>query len=222
MLDGDKSPAESGDKSPHSTAPRRQRPRLWTGLESLPAIEPRELRLSGAAPHMKTMLTFAAMLVVAPLVAATTLVCWQPDRWGGSVNPLAIAAIASFGVLSVPLWPTYIPALILTPLLMRRVSAHRAFVRLPLPVLVGLSLLVGAPAGACVLMPVALMASKDSRGSDLVLSWLATGAVSGAVTLTLISLIHRLVVTRAGPSATQNCSPAASPPTPAVKEGPDD
>jgi hypothetical protein len=169
---------------------------------------------------MKTMLTLMAMLVVAPLVAATTLVCWQPDRWGGSVNPLAIAAIAFFGVLSVPLWPTYIPALIITPLLMKRVSAHRSFVHLPLAVLVVLSILVGALAGSCVIMPVVLMASMDSTGSDLVLNWLATGAVSGAVTLTLISLIHRLVDARAEPSAAPNGGPATPPPIPTVTKGP--
>ena len=160
------------------------------------------------------------MLVVAPLVAATTLVCWQPDRWGGSVNPLAIAMIAFFGVISVPLWPTYIPAVIITPLIMKRVSAHRAFLRLPLPVLVGLSLLVGALAGSCVIMRAVLMASMDSTGSDLVLNWLTTGAVSGAVTLALISLIHRLVDTRAEPCASPNGGPATPPPIPTVTEGP--
>lgn len=169
-------------------------------------------------PHMRTTLTLVAMLVVAPLVAATTLVCWQPDRWGSSANPLAIATIAFFGVLSVPLWPTYIPALIITPLLMKRVSAHRTFVHLPLAVLVMLSILVGALAGSCVFTPVVLLASMDATGSGLVLNWLATGAVSGAVTLTLISLIHRFVDHRAEPSAALNVGPATPPPIPTVTE----
>jgi hypothetical protein len=169
---------------------------------------------------MKMMLTLMAMLVVAPLVAATTLVCWQPDRWGGSVNPLTIATIAFFGVLSVPLWPTYIPALIITPLLMKRVTAHRTFMHLPLAALVVLSILVGAIAGSCVIMPVVLLALMDTTGSDLVLNWLVTGAASGAVTLTLVSLVHRLVNARAEPSAAPNGRPATPPPILTVTDGP--
>ncbi|MEI6862499.1 MAG: hypothetical protein WCL04_09640 [Verrucomicrobiota bacterium] len=138
---------------------------------------------------MKTKLTFAALLVVAPLVAATTLVCWEPARWGGSISPLAIATMAFFGVLSVPLWPTYIPALIITPLVMKRVSASRVFMRLPLPALMGVSLLVGALAGFGVIMPVV----PELKDSDLVLMWASAGAAAGAVTLTLIFLIHRFV-----------------------------
>jgi hypothetical protein len=145
---------------------------------------------------MKTKLTFAALLVIAPLVAATTLVCWQPERWGGSINPLAIATIAFFGLLSVPLWPTYIPALIVTPLVMKWVSASQAFTRLPVAALVVLSLLIGALVGLGVIMPVVPMESKDP---DLILNWRSAGAVAGAVTLVVISLIHRFVPTSATP-----------------------
>jgi len=145
---------------------------------------------------MKTKLTFAALLVVAPLVAATTLVCWQPARWGGSINPLAITTIAFFGLLSVSLWPTYIPTLIITPLVMKRVSASQAFMRLPLAVLVVLSLLTGALAGLGVIMPVVPI---ESQNPDIILNWRSAGAVAGAVTLVVIALIHRFVPTPATP-----------------------
>ena len=82
---------------------------------------------------MKAILSIAAMLTVGPLVAVTTLVCWQSERWAGSLNPMAIVVMALFGLLTVPLWPTYIPALV----------------------------------------------------------WAVAGAVSGAVTLTLICLLYR-------------------------------
>lgn len=170
---------------------------------------------------MKTTLTLVAMLVIAPLVAAAILVGWQPDRWGGSVNPLAtIAGMAFFGVFTVPLWPTYLPSLIIIPLVMKRVAASRAFVRLPILILSVLSLVVGALAGSCVIVPIAfLMASNDSTGSDLFGNFLAAGAVSGAVTLTLISLIHRLVGPDAGQYSSRNVGPATPPPIPTATEG---
>jgi hypothetical protein len=140
---------------------------------------------------MKAVLSVAVMLTVAPLVAVTTLVCWEPERWGGSLNPLAIAVMALFGLLSVPLWPTYIPAIIITPLLMSWISTHRAFGRLSLPIFLGFSLLVGAVAGVCVMIPLILMALNDSSDSHQALAWMGAGAVSGAVTLTLICLLYR-------------------------------
>jgi hypothetical protein len=150
---------------------------------------------------MKAVLSVVVMLTVAPLVAVTTLVCWEPERWGGSLNPLAIAVMALFGLLSVPLWPTYIPALIITPLLMNWVSAHRAFGRLSLPIFLGLFLLVGAVAGVCVMIPLILMALNDSLDYHQALTWVGAGAVSGAVTLALICLLYRYEEHRAEPNA---------------------
>jgi hypothetical protein len=168
---------------------------------------------------MKTILTVVTMLTVAPLIAATTLVFWVPDRFGGS-SLLAIPAMAFFGVISVPLWPTYIPALVVTPLVMNRVARFRAFVRLPLPVLGGLSLLVGAPAGVCVMIPVLQLSLNSPSDSGLALMWAGAGGVSGAITLTVISFIHRLAGPRAEPNAAPNDGPATPPPIPRVTEGP--
>jgi hypothetical protein len=160
---------------------------------------------------MKTILTFGLMLIVAPLVAATTPVCWQPGCWGGSMNPLGIVGIALFGVLSVPLWPTYIPSLIITPIVMKRLSTSRAFLELPLPIFPGVSVLIGALSGCCVIFPLVLGTSRDSTGSDLVLNWLAAGAASGAVTLTLVALIYRLL----GPGQQPGAAPNEEAATPA-------
>lgn len=131
------------------------------------------------------------MLTIAPFAAAATLVCWSLDRWGGSLNPLNIAIMAFFGLFTVVVWPTYIPAIILAPLLMRRIASYRAFTALPLPLLVGLALLLGSVAGVCVLAPVVFLSLSDSRA--LVLNWVGAGAVSGALTLTVIFLIYRYV-----------------------------
>jgi hypothetical protein len=169
---------------------------------------------------MKAILSVLAMLTVAPLVAATTLVCWQPERWGGSLNPLAIAVMAFFGLFTVPLWPTYIPALIITPLLMNWISAHRGFGRLPLPVLLGLSLPVGAVAGVCVTMPLFLVALHDSSDYHQALPWAGAGAVAGAITLTLICLLYRYEGRRAELAAPPNGGPAKLFGNSGVAEGP--
>ena len=129
------------------------------------------------------------MLTIAPVAAVTTLVCWSPERWGGSLNPLHILVMAFFGLFTVFLWPTYIPAIVLTPHLMRRIAAREAFTRAPLPLLIATSMLIGAGAGICIFAFVIFMSLADS--SELALSWMTAGAVSGALTLSVICLIYR-------------------------------
>lgn len=129
-----------------------------------------------------------AMLTVAPLVAATTLVCGWPECWGGTVNPLVIVAMSCFGLVTVPLWPTYIPAIILTPWLVRQVAARRTFADAPLPLLLLPVMLVGALGGLCVMAPVILLSLGDASYAR---QWETAGAISGAVTSAVICLIFR-------------------------------
>jgi hypothetical protein len=140
----------------------------------------------------KTIRSVIAMVILAPLVAATTLVCGWPERWGGSISPLAIITIGFFGLITTPLWPTYIPAIILTPLLMRKIAPHRLFMKLPIMVLMLMSLLLGAVGGVCVMFPVIRISLQD--GADCAVQWEMAGAFSGAITLTVICLIHRDVL----------------------------
>jgi hypothetical protein len=127
------------------------------------------------------------MLTVSPILAATTLVCWNPERWGGSLNPLSILVMAAFGIITIPLWPTYIPALAVTPFIMRRIAELRVFKRLPLPLILAVSLVIGAFAGIGVIS--IIVPWHESK--DLVLNWASAGAVSGGFTLALISFIYR-------------------------------
>ena len=105
------------------------------------------------------------------------------------MSPLNIIVIAFFGLFTVALWPTYIPAIIVAPLWMRWVAAHRVFRTCPLPLLFGLSLSIGAMAGVCVLAFVIFLSWTDS--AELALNWAAAGAVAGALTLSVICLIYR-------------------------------
>ncbi len=134
------------------------------------------------------------MLIVAPLVATTTLVCCHPD-WGGGVEQAIfdIPIMALFGLITVPLWPTYIPAIVLTPLMMRRVAAWQSFHSTPLPVVILFSMIIGSLFGVLILAPVIVMSIHHNEG--LYRDWIFAGAVSGAVTLTCICVIHR----RSGP-----------------------
>jgi hypothetical protein len=128
------------------------------------------------------------MLALAPLVACATAVCLEPSRWGGSINPVNIIGMALFGLVTVPLWPTYIPSLILTPLVMRRVARSQYFRTMHLSLLIGISFLVGAIAGSLVLIPLVLMSLKEPK---LAMSWAIAGGLAGSVTLCVIVLIYR-------------------------------
>jgi hypothetical protein len=156
------------------------------------------------------------MTTVAPVAAATTLVCWNPGRWGGSFNPLAILGMAFFGLITTPLWPTYIPALALTPMAMRRIAAWRAFRTLPLALIVSVSLVIGAVAGFAVIS--IIVPWNDSP--DLIGNWVSAGVVSGAVTLAIISLIHRWTPSRAELGGAPNGGQVLPPVIRAAASGP--
>jgi hypothetical protein len=138
---------------------------------------------------MKAFFCVMAMLTVSPVLAVTTLVYSHSDRWSKSGDLLSILAMSVFGVLTTPLWPTYIPTIVFGPSIMRQIATHRAFKTLPLPAILGISLLVGALAGVCVMGPIIFASLQDSGGSPL--DWVCAGAVSGGLTLALVSLIYR-------------------------------
>lgn len=127
------------------------------------------------------------MLTVAPLTVSAALFIQEPSRWG-SGNPLNIIVMAVFGLMSVPLWPTYIPALVFTPILMKRLSMSARFLRLSPLVLSAGSLVSGAIAGLLVLLPMILL-SLDTQ--PLVVQWMTAGALAGAITLTAIVFVYR-------------------------------
>jgi hypothetical protein len=136
---------------------------------------------------MRRWFSIVAMLTIAPVVAATTLNCFYPESFGGLLNPLSIAGMAIFGLVTVPLWPTYIPSIILVSWLMNRISVVQALMRIPLPVLIGLSVLIGSLGGMLVMMPVVVQSQCNALG------WIMAGTVSGAITLPAICIVHRYV-----------------------------
>ena len=137
---------------------------------------------------MRISLTLLCMLTVAPLAAVIALIVLWPDRWANPFNPLAVFGMWFFGFFTTPLWPTFIPAVFLTPWIMGRVAKHPGYSRSPLMLLLVLAMVIGALAGVCVMSPLALL---DSGEPDTAFMWMGTGAVSGAVTLTIVALLHR-------------------------------
>jgi len=135
----------------------------------------------------KGVICVIMILTVAPILVSTTLVCLEPSRWGGSIDPITIVSMAILGLLSTPLWPTYIPALIIAPLLMRKVAHNHSFRTIRLSILIGISLIVGGIAGGLVLVPVIIMSLNELR---LAVSWAIAGVVSGAVTFCLIVIMY--------------------------------
>lgn len=164
---------------------------------------------------MRAILTTLAMTTVAPVTAVTTLLCWNPERWGGSIDLLNILVMSLFGVITIPLWPTYVPAIALTPLVMGKISTWHVFRRLPLVVILCIFFVMGAFAGLGVIS--IIVPWDDSL--DLILNWVSAGVVSGAVTAVLISLIYRWTPTSAKAHAVPNGVGATPPPIPSIAEG---
>ena len=138
---------------------------------------------------MKTVLSIASMVYLAPLVVSTVLVCGWPEHWGGSINPLLIIAMSFFALFTVPIWLTYIPSIIIVPLVMRKISRQDWFRNMPIALLLLSAPALGALGGLLVMSPLILIALKN--GADTVLQWTAAGSCSGAVTFTSICCIHR-------------------------------
>ena len=129
------------------------------------------------------------MLTFAPFVTVTALVFIAPERWGGMTDLDYLLTLTFFGLITVPLWFTYIPMIVLAPLLMKRAQRQPWFFSLPIPALFGLSIALGALCGVGVMaLPVFMSISEDLR---MALNWAGAGGISGAVTLSLITVFYR-------------------------------
>ncbi len=138
---------------------------------------------------MKTLICIILMLTVAPIVVATGLVCLDPKNWGGSPNLQNILAVTFFGLITIPLWITYLPSLILTPMIMEKISSHQLFYSMSLWKFIFISLMCGTICGVLILSPIIIAALSDPI--NIILNWIWVGAISGALTLTIISIVYR-------------------------------
>lgn len=140
---------------------------------------------------MKPLISIIMMLTIAPLIAATGLISFNPENWGGSFSFKNIFSVAIFGIATVPLWITYLPSLIIAPLFMGKISGHHLFYSMPYWKFIAMSVLFGTICGIIILSPCIIMAVSES--AMLVLNWAWAGVISGAITFTLISMSYRLI-----------------------------
>ena len=139
---------------------------------------------------IRAIICILLLVSVAPISAATTLVVLKPDMGGGAPTVVTVLLMALFGLFTVPLWITYVPALIATPFVMHRLARSPSFQKIPLAMLVTIALPLGTVAGLFVLAPVVVMALNDSGALAFV--WMTAGAVAGAITFPLIVTTYRL------------------------------
>lgn len=95
-----------------------------------------------------------------------------------------------FAIITVPLWVTYIPFIVLIPIIMQIIAKREAFHELQIIKFVMLSSTIGSICGVLVLSPVLFLVAADS--DPLILSWVLAGAASGAITSTVITLTYRV------------------------------
>jgi hypothetical protein len=137
----------------------------------------------------KTVISVLIMLTIAPLLAIITLMFSISADFGENFDIQSILVMYMFAMITIPLWLTYLPSIILTPIIMNRISKRTKFRRIPIVLLVALSMIIGAFVGIVVLSPF-LIASKSEPNE--IISWIMSGVVSGSITLTIVVLIYRV------------------------------
>lgn len=129
------------------------------------------------------------MLTVAPFTATFALVHFDPSSWGGSTSIKTILGMTILGVITVPLWITYIPALIITPIYMHKLATKATFHSSSIGEFTAKAILRGTIGGVIVLAPAWIMTLTEPI--KLTLNWLFAGIVSGVVISTAISFTYR-------------------------------
>lgn len=155
---------------------------------------------------LRTIVAVIAMLTVAPLLAGEMVVCVASENFGNPLNPLNALGLAIFGLLTVIIWPLYLPAIVATPIVFRCLAERPTFPTMPIMRFASVAVLSGMTAGVVVLSPLILFSLQDATTAT---AWLAAGAVSGGGTCLLIALMYRFsanhqnetdeVITKSGP-----------------------
>ena len=139
---------------------------------------------------MKPIICIIIMLTVGPIIAASGLILYDPSRWGGEINLNNIIGLALFGLISPPLWFSYIPVLVFTPVIFKRLSEKEQFYTATIKKFYAMSILYGCIVGVFVMLPFVVIAA--SKSVDVSLNWLWSGVFAGGITLPIISSIYRL------------------------------
>jgi hypothetical protein len=137
--------------------------------------------------NKKAFICIFLMLTVAPFTVTFAVVKFDPRNWGTSIE--TILEMAIFWLFIVPLWLTYIPALIITPIYMQKLATKKNFHTCSIAEFTAKAIMRGAIGGVIVLAPVWFMTLTEPI--KLTLNWLLAGVVSGVITGTAISFTYR-------------------------------
>ena len=137
----------------------------------------------------KTVISVLIMLTISPILAIITLVFSNPENFGEHFDVQSLLMMYMFAMITIPLWLTYLPSVILTPIIMNRLSKKLAFQRISIAYLITLAAAAGAIIGLAVLSPF-LIASRSEP--SFLFSWILSGLVSGSITLIIVVLIYRI------------------------------
>ncbi len=139
---------------------------------------------------VKHFICIIVLLISMPITSAVGLLIFGPENWGGKLTVINVVGLSLFGLLSVPLWLTFIPTLIATPVIMSRLVVNDIFHTLPVWKFILFFIGFGALAGTIILFPsIYLCFSKGSYA--ILFNWLGAGVFSGSITFTIVALLYR-------------------------------
>ncbi len=150
--------------------------------------------------EMKEIVAIIILLTVTPICGFLGVGIFNPNFWDGTslvdvfmvwkyrVNLSELAMVVFFGLTVTQLWFTYIPVLIVTPLLMRNISKKETFYSFPLLKFIGIAIITGIIVGSFAMFPCLISSGKDI---ELFIIILAAGAFSGVITSLLIAFLYR-------------------------------
>ena len=138
---------------------------------------------------VRTIISVLVMVTISPLLVIITLTISNPGEFGGNPDLQSILMMYMFALITVPLWITYIPSIILTPIILHKIRKKKSFHNISIIALIALAGMSGAFIGVLILAPVLFLVQKEPN--NLFSSWILSGAVSGALSLMIIVLIYR-------------------------------
>jgi hypothetical protein len=138
---------------------------------------------------VRPIISVLVMVTISPLLVILTLTFSNPAEFGGNPDLQSVLMMYMFALITVPLWITYIPSIILTPIVLHKMRKKKSFYNISIFALIALAGMSGALIGELILAPLLFLVHKEPN--NLFSSWILSGAVSGSISLTIIVLIYR-------------------------------
>lgn len=143
---------------------------------------------------IRTVCCISIMLTITPIATVYGLVSFDPENWGGEPTLMGILGMAIFGLITVQVWITYIPSLILTPIVMNRLSNKNKFYEIQKWKFFVISAIGGSMVGIFIVLPCILLSVSGSL--KIIVNWAYAGLVGGGITYPIIASIYRFTETK--------------------------